>query len=187
MGSVRRKGQLVRVTLELDEVALLRNLVAQVLALLDPGELTAGADPLEQFVGLSSAAVDAPTDPALQRLLPDAYSGDDEAAGEFRRLTDSDLRTTKRLALQQILDSLDLAEPTRSGAMRVGLEEGAATSWLPALTDVRLALASRLEIDEGVDEERLVVEPGTARYDEIALYDWLSWLQDALVRAVTGD
>ena len=187
MGSVRRKGQLVRVTLELDEVALLRNLVAQVLALLDPGEPAAGADPLEQFVGLSSAAVDAPTDPALQRLLPDAYSGDDAAAGEFRRLTDSDLRTTKRLALQQILDSLDVAEPTRSGAVRVGLEEAAATSWLPALTDVRLALASRLGIDEGVDEERLIVEPGTARYDEIALYDWLSWLQDALVRAVTGD
>jgi hypothetical protein len=187
MGSVRRKGGLVRVTLEAAEVGLLRNLVAQVLALLDPGEAVSGADPLEQLVGLSSAAVEAPTDPALQRLLPDAYSGDDVAAQEFRRLTDSDLRTTKRLALQQILDSLDVAEQTRTGAVRVGLAEDAAASWLPALTDVRLALASRFGIDEGVDEERLVVEPGTERYDEIALYDWLSWLQDALVRAVTGD
>jgi hypothetical protein len=187
MGSVRRKGGLVRVTLELDEVALLANLVAQVLVLLDPGEPTAGADPLEEIVGMSSAKVDAPTDPALQRLLPDAYSGDDEAAGEFRRLTDGDLRSTKRLALQQILDSLNVAEPTRSGAVRVALDEASATSWLPALTDVRLAIASRLGIDEGVDEERLEVEPGTDRYDEIALYDWLSWLQDALVRAVTGD
>jgi hypothetical protein len=187
MGSVRRKGELVRVTLELDEVALLRNLVAQVLSLLDPGEPTAGADPLEEFVGLSSAAVDSPTDPAIQRLLPDAYSGDDEAAGEFRRLTDSDLRTTKSLALQQILDSLDVAEATRSGAARVELDEASATSWLPALTDVRLTIASRLGIDEEVDEERKQVEQGTLRYDEIALYDWLSWLQDALVRAVTGD
>jgi hypothetical protein len=187
MGSVRRKGSLVRVTLELDEVDLLRTLVTQVLALLDPGEPAAGADPLEEIVGMSSAKVDPPTDPALQRLLPDAYSGDDEAAGEFRRLTDGDLRTTKSLALQQILDSLDAAEPTRSGAPRVELDEAAAGAWLPALTDVRLALASRLGIDEGVDEERMQVEPGTLRYDEIALYDWLSWLQDTLVGAVTGD
>jgi hypothetical protein len=187
MGSVRRKGALVRVTLELDEVALLRNLVAQVLALLDPGEPAAGADPLEQIVGLSAAAVDVPTDPALHRLLPDAYSGDDEAAGEFRRLTESDVRTTKSLALQQILDSLDLAESTRSDAVRVELDEPAAVAWLPALTDVRLAVASRLGIDEGIDEERVTAEPGTGRHDEIALYDWLSWLQDALVRAVTGD
>jgi hypothetical protein len=187
MGSVRPKGAQIRVTLELDEVALLANLVAQVLALLDPGEPAADADPLEELVGLTSAPVDAPTDPALQRLLPDAYSGDDEAAGEFRRLTEGDVRTTKRLALQQILDSLDVAAATRSGAARLDLDEAAAKAWLPALTDVRLAVASRLGIDEAVDDERLTAEPGTARYDEIALYDWLSWLQDALVRAVTGD
>jgi hypothetical protein len=187
MGSVRPKGAQIRVTLELDEVALLANLVGQVLALLDPGEPAAGADPLEEIVGLTSAPVETPTDPALQRLLPDAYSSDDEAAGEFRRLTESDVRTTKRLALQQILDSLDAAGTTRSGAARIELDEAAATSWLPALTDVRLTVASRLGIDEAVDDERLAVEPGTLRYDEIALYDWLSWLQDALVRAVSGD
>ena len=193
MGSVRRKGALVRVGLEPAEVGLLRTLVGQVLELLgprdpgDPAEPAADSAPLEQLAGMSMQPVDAPTDPALQRLLPDAYPEDDEAAGEFRRLTDADLRTAKRGALQQIVDSLDAADHTRSGASRLSLDEGTATAWLPALTDVRLAVASRLGIDEGVDLERLSVEPGTPRFQEIALYDWLSWLQEALVHAVAGD
>jgi hypothetical protein len=187
MGAVRPKGARVRVTLEPDEVGLLANLVSQVLALLDPGEPANGADPLEELVGLTSAPVDTPTDPALQRLLPDAYSADDEAAGEFRRLTEGDVRTTKSIALQQILTSLEAASATRSGASSLDLDESAVNAWLPALTDVRLTVASRLGIDEAVDLEREAAEPGTVRHDEIALYDWLSWLQDALVRAVTGD
>jgi hypothetical protein len=187
MGSVRRKGALARVTLESDEIGLLRALVVQVLELLDPGSPAADADPLEALVGMSSTPVEAPTDPALKRLLPDAYREDEEAAEEFRRLTDSDVRTAKRAALQRIVDALDSlagAEPTRSGGFRLDLDEPAVSAWLPALTDVRLALASRFGIDEDVDAERSVVEPGTVRYDEIALYDWLSWLQDALVSVV---
>ena len=187
MGSVRRKSDVVRVELEPEEVALLRALVGQVLQLLDSGAAAADADPLEELVGMSGTPVHSPTDPALQRLLPDAYPGDDEAATEFRRLTDSDLRGAKRDALQHILDSLDAAEPTRSGASRALLDEPTAVAWLPALTDVRLVLATRLGIDEDVDLERLAVEPGSARFDEIALYDWLSWLQEAMVHAVAGD
>jgi hypothetical protein len=187
MGSVRRKGEVIRIALEPEEVGLLRTLVDQVQQLLDPGEPAAGADPLERLVGMSSRPVETPTDPALQRLLPDAYPEDGEAAGEFRRLTDTDLRTAKRAALQQIVDSLDAAEPTRSQALGISLDDSTAATWLPALTDVRLAVASRLGIDEDIDVERMSAEVGTGRYDEIALYDWLSWLQEALVHAITGD
>jgi hypothetical protein len=187
MGSVRRKGDAVRVELDPEEVGLLRALVDQVLRLLDPGAAEAGADPLEELTGMSSQPVESPSDPAVERLLPDAYVGDDEAAKEFRRLTDSDLRGAKRGALQHVVDSLAAGQPTRSGASRFSLDEPTAVAWLPALTDVRLVLASRLEIDEDIDVERMAVEPGTTRFDEIALYDWLSWLQEALVRAVSGD
>jgi hypothetical protein len=187
MGSVRRKGEVVRIELEPEEVGLLRALVDQVLQLLDPGGPAAGADPLEELVGMSSRPVEPPADPALRRLLPDAYSADDEAAGEFRRLTDTDLRTAKRAALQRILDSLDAAEPTRSRASRLSVDGATAAAWLPALTDVRLAVAARLGIDEDIDVERMSVEVGTGRYDEIAIYDWLSWLQETLVHAVTSD
>jgi hypothetical protein len=187
MASVRRKSDAIRVELEPEEVALLRALVGEVLQLLDSGAAAADADPLEQLVGMSETPVHSPTDPALRRLLPDAYAEDDEAATEFRRLTDSDLRTAKRGALQRIVDSLDAAVPTRSGASRTLLDEPTATAWLPALTDVRLVLASRLDIDEDIDRERMAVEPGTTRFDEIALYDWLSWLQEAMVHAVARD
>jgi hypothetical protein len=187
MASVRRKGEAVRVELEPDEAVLLGVLVGDVLQLLDPGPTEAGADPLEELTGMSSQLVESPSDPALQRLLPDAYAEDDEAAREFRRLTDSDLRGAKREALQHIVDSLAAGQPTRSGASRLVLDPASAAAWLPALTDVRLVLASRIGIDEGIDLERMAVERGTARFDEIALYDWLSYLQEAMVHAVAGD
>lgn len=44
----------------------------------------------------------APSDPALRRLLPDGVKGDDDAASEFRRLTESNLRDGK-------LRNLDIA------------------------------------------------------------------------------
>ena len=39
-----------------------------------------------------------PDDPALARLLPDAYADDDEASAEFRRFTERTLRETKMRA-----------------------------------------------------------------------------------------
>ncbi|HEX3907798.1 MAG TPA: DUF2017 domain-containing protein [Mycobacteriales bacterium] len=187
MASVRRKGDAIRVELKPEEAALLRVLVGEVLRLLDPGPAETGADPLEELTGMSSQPVESPTDPALQRLLPDAYAEDDVAAREFRRLTDSDLRGAKREALQHIVDSLATGQPTRSGASRFVLDQASAAAWLPALTDVRLVVASRLGIEEDIDLERMAVDPDTARFDEIALYDWLSYLQEALVHAVAGD
>ena len=60
-----------------------------------------------------SGPVETPRDPALLRLLPDGYRNDDDAAGEFRRLTESGLRATKRAALQRLVD--DLTSAARAG------------------------------------------------------------------------
>ena len=51
----------------------------------------------ELFASLSRSMTprEAPSDPAVRRLLPDGVKGDDEAAREFRRLTESTLRTRK--------------------------------------------------------------------------------------------
>jgi hypothetical protein len=190
MGSVRRRGELVRVFLEPAEVALLVHLTSQTHELLSDGDVIAGtADDaaLEELVGMSLEAVEAPEDPALRRLLPDAYRDDDEAAEEFRRLTDKDLRATKRGDLSKIVTDLtDKATPHRGG-VRVELVDDEVAAWLPALTSIRLALGTRIDVTEEMDDERESLSVDSPRYAEIATYDWLSWLQDALIRALTRD
>jgi hypothetical protein len=197
---VRRRGGRVRVSLESAEVALLLHLSAQVADLLgDPSDTDAAAgalgddpanadvDPLEQLIDTAPEPIAAPDDPVVHRLLPDAYRDDTEAAGEFRRLTDADLRAAKRRGLSQITADLTGAESVqRGGAVRLELDEEQASAWLPALTDIRLALGTRMDVTEDMDEERMELPVDSPRYAELATYDWLSWLQDAMVRALTG-
>jgi len=197
VGAVRRRGKHVRVSLDQDEVRLLLELVEQVAELLggdDPSvpeaehEDETETEMLEHMLESSTEPVVAPDDPVLRRLLPDGYRNDDDAAGEFRRLTESSLRATKRVALQRMID--DLSKPSaeqKDGSFRFDLDEDAAAAWLPALTDLRLAFGTRIGVTEDIDAERAEVLEGSLRHAELAAYDWMSWLQDAIVRGLTGD
>ncbi|RAY15796.1 DUF2017 domain-containing protein [Actinomadura craniellae] len=171
MSWIGRDEKGVALLLVRDDAELLRALVEQLLALLgDP------PDPGDELAALG-IATDArpPDDPVLARLLPDAYQGDDEAAGEFRRYTEAGLRDGKRAAAQTVLDTLRPGE-------RVVLDEGESHAWLRALNDVRLALGTRLEITEERYEEEVDWED--PRYPLYAAYDRLTGIQDALVRAL---
>jgi hypothetical protein len=193
MGSVRRRGDRVRLSLEAAEVALLTFLIAQVLDLLADASAEGADDPadpesIEKLLDDSFEPVETPEDPVLLRLLPDAYRDDSDAAGEFRRLTEADLRATKRNGLSQIVTDISTAGvPHHRGGVRLDLDDDAAAAWLPALTDVRLALGTRIGITDDMDDERATMPVDSPRYAEIATYDWVSWLQDAMVRALTGD
>jgi hypothetical protein len=169
----------------------------QVLELLGPAEPQAAEDDaededetqmLEHMLESSSGPVDTPADPVLHRLLPDGYRNDDGAAGEFRRLTESSLRSAKRGALQRVV--ADLSSPGAQqpdGGVTLDINADAAQSWLPALTDVRLAFGTRLGITEDMELERAAAEAGSLQYAQLAVYDWLSWLQDKMVRAISRD
>lgn len=136
----------------------------------------------EEAVELARAAAtpeNGSADPALQRLLPDAYPDDPEASAEFRRFTAAGLADRKERNARVLIESL--AAPTERGAVRVVLDEGQATAWLRTITDVRLVLASRLGIREDGDE-------GDIHDDESAMqravYDWLAGVQELLVLAL---
>jgi Domain of unknown function (DUF2017) len=196
MSSVRRRGHNIRVSLDAVEADLLASLVSQVLELLADDPTSArDVDPdsdapsLEQLLDASITPVETPQDPILARLLPDAYHDDPDASQEFRRLTDGDLRAAKRAGLGQILADLATGGSGRStGDVRVELDTPAgATTWLYALTDVRLAFGTQIGVTEDMEDERATVEPDTERYAEIAIYDWLAWLQESIVHALTGD
>ncbi|MFF0310187.1 DUF2017 domain-containing protein [Streptosporangium sp. NPDC004379] len=157
------------------EVSILRSLAAQILDLIEPPET--GDDPLERALGIGPSTPSEPSgDPVLARLFPSAYEDDREAAADFRRYTEATLRDGKRTDARTVLDS---AAPGR-----VELTREQAHSWLRALNDVRLALGTRLEVTEDVHEEFAELAEDDPRYPAYVTYDWLTYLQDTLVRAL---
>jgi hypothetical protein len=186
MGKIRRRGGVVRVDLEAAEIVLLASLVGQVRELLVDGLPESSgdaADPLAAIVGLPASAMPVSEDPALARLLPDAYREDDEAAAEYRRLMDGDLRMQKAGALQRVLDDLSGNGTAHGDGQRFELPDGAITPWLYALTDVRLTLGTRLDVSEDWEADLGRLDPGSPQFAGFAVYDWLSWLQNAIIEA----
>lgn len=142
------------------------------------GEAPESPDELAEMLGSFGAALDPPEDPVLARLLPDAYTGDPDSAGEFRRLTEQSLRSAKAETARTVLDTL----PDRGGRVRLSPEQ--AQAWLRALNDVRLALGVRLGVTEDVQHEMGQLDEDSPRRPQLAVYDWLTFLQETLVRAV---
>ena len=142
-----------------------------------PGRPPDPLDDLARLLGQTGPATP-PDDPVLARLLPDAYTGDAEAAGDFRRFTERELRDGKAAAARTVLATL----PAEGGRVRLSEEE--AQVWLRALNDVRLALGVRLSITEDFEIRTKDLDPADPRSAYMWIYDWLTYLQETLVRAL---
>jgi hypothetical protein len=177
---VRRRGGKITASLAAEEAQLLRLLASDLRALLG-SDSEKPADPLEALTGMSETAIsesaDLPDDPALARLLPDGYRDDDDAAAEFRRFTQSDIRDSKNSAADTLLATL----PEDGGRIRLTDEE--ATAWLGALNDIRLVLGTRLDVTEDT-EPFGGLPPDDSAAAPYAVYHWLTGLQDDLVNAL---
>lgn len=174
-GFTRGRGGQVRLHLDDAEKFLLKDLIAQLLDLVAADPVGTGDDPLAAIVGITEVA-DKPTDPALARLLPDGYAEPD-AAAEFRRFTQGDLRAQKAANARMVLDTL-------AESANVKLTPPQVQAWLRTLNDLRLVLAVRLGItDEDQAHWELVDEPARSMY---LVYDWLTFHQDRLVAAASG-
>jgi hypothetical protein len=143
----------------------------------EPGPGEPSMDDLARLLGQTGPATP-PDDPVLARLLPDAYADDAEAAGDFRRFTEQELRDGKAAAARTVLATL----PEDGGRIRLSDEEGQV--WLRALNDVRLALGVRLSITEDFDARAADLDPADPRSAYMWIYDWLTFLQETLVRAL---
>ena len=189
MSTVRRTGDTIELSLSDGDAAMLPLLAEQVAALLTDGADLGSGDSLEEMVELAQAPVDAPDDPAVQRLLPDAYSGDgpggetsDQLSQEFRRLMDGDLRREKAEALRTMQS--DLAALGRDSGGSLVLKADRAEVWLQALNDIRLVVGSRLDVTEDMSEVLRHLSADDPRVPLFVAYERLTWLQESLVTAV---
>jgi cytochrome P450 len=186
----RRRGGLVA-TFEPGEAQVLASLAGQVVELLRDrnGESQSEADPLAGQLGLGGPSLP-PEDPVLQRLLPDAYRDDAEDSAEFRRFTERSLTSAKVANAEAILAALvaaglDDVDEEAEETLEVELDADAAQSWLRALTDIRLSLAVRLGIEDDDDAMLLGRSDDEAVVAMTELYDWLGYVQETLVQALS--
>jgi len=178
------------VRLSAGEATLLRTLVVPVMELLgERGGLkdareaksakddpSAVLDDLEQI--FEEETPETPEDPVLARLLPDAYQDDPEAAGEFRKYTESSLREAKKYFAQTLLDTL----PPSGG--KVKLTGDQARDWLRALNDIRLMFGVRLEVTEDFEDQLAALSPEDPKVAAFEVYGWLGAVQESLVQAL---
>lgn len=200
----RRRGERYAAKLDGAERSVVIGLMEQVRDLLAPSTSVTAGDTFEDIVsglgglmGVSVAAEDlddgdgppstppdAGRDPALDRLLPVANRTDDDAAREFRRLTEATLRRTKARHLATAISAL-----ARADGAKVDLSEAEATAVVIALTDVRLVLGERIGLRTDADVDRLEVLVTELDDDDplayaLAVYDFLTWLQESLSLAL---
>ena len=160
------------------EAAIIRDLVGQVVELVVADIGTPEADELAAMVGISDSA-EVPDDPVLARLLPDGYRDDPDAANEFRRFTETGLRSAKVESAQMLLETL----PAGGGRVKLSQEQGEA--WLRSLNDVRLALGVRLGVTDDFDGLSDDVPADDPRHAYVQVYQWLAFLQESLVSALS--
>jgi Domain of unknown function (DUF2017) len=129
----------------------------------EPWERALLVDLSGDLAELLRAADSAPDDPALDRLLPDAYPEDRDAAAEFADFARPRLTEGKVASAEAILEDLRSPGPVRISAERIPL-------WLRALTDLRLVLAERA----AERPDRVLVE----------VSDWLGWVLSDLLDTI---
>ncbi len=187
----RRSGHVIA-TFSGFEADLLRSLASQLVELLrnEAAVPRTTDDSFEALLDFSGPTVE-PEDPVLARLFPTAYQHDEEAAAEFRRFTEGSLRDGKAAGAAAIIDTLEEAglppELTEDGlTIDVEMAEPVAETWLRCFTDLRLALATRLGVEEGDDDVWLAMDDEDPRSQAHDIYQWVGYLQETLVDALSA-
>ena len=128
-------------------------------------------DVLAALPGQLREALDA-GEPTLYRLFPPAYADDDAANADYAQLVGSTLLGGK-------LRALDHLERT---AHADTLTEDDLGAWLGALESLRLVLGTQLDVTE---ESYGPFDASAPEAPRLALYHWLSWLQEEVVQALS--
>jgi hypothetical protein len=154
MIAVDKAGDRLRLRLEPGEVEVLRQLIDELLDVLRGEE----AD-----------------DRVSQRLFPDAYDSAEDTAA-YNELVSDQLRRDKIGSLQGVRNDLG-----RDG-VDITLSRPSSERWLTVLTDVRLALGTRLEMTE--QKMAADLDPQDPQAPWLAVLHWLGWVQESMLQAM---
>lgn len=136
-------------------------------------ELPAGErDVLRALPGQLREALDA-GEPTVYRLFPPAHADDDAANEDYAQLVGPGLAEGKLLALSELERT---AHATR-------LSEDELGAWLGGIESLRLVLGTQLDVTEESYGPLDADDPDAPR---LALYHWLSWLQEEVVQALSA-
>jgi len=138
------------------EQLLLKSLLAQLRTLL---KLEGGSDITE--------------DSGVRRLFPTAYPGRDDLEAEYQGMVHDDL-------LGQRLAAIDRVEET---IVLPSLDEDQLGTWLKTFNDLRLVLGTRLDVSE---DDTGPIDPDDPEAPAQAAYEYLGWLLESTVNALTG-
>ena len=128
-------------------------------------------DVLAALPGQLREALDA-EEPSLYRLFPPAYVDDDAGNAGYAQLVGASLLDGKLRALEHL-------ERTAHAETLTVDDLGA---WLGGLESLRLALGTQLDVTEESYGPLDATDPDAPR---LALYHWLSWLQEEVVQALS--
>ena len=112
-------------------------------------------------------------DPSLERLFPPAYE-DEEDDDEYGELVRGSLLDEKLAALKVVEDTVDATR----------LDDSQLNAWLGALESLRLVLGTQLDVNEEMAGD--AIDPRDPRAPTLALYGYLSWLQEEAVAALSA-
>ena len=181
------EGPRFRSAVEPHESALLHNMAASVIEMLEDRQSSAPTDELEEITGIRTGHSDPPPDATLGRLLPDfvrpqgrhAPGADDSDSvnGALRSLHEPEIIVAKRQAAQRLLFTC----PPEGG--RFELTEEDANAWVAAVNDIRLALGTMLGVGSEGPHRLPAGHPMAGHLD---VYQWLTVLQEYLVLALMG-
>ncbi len=157
-------------------------------------------DPLERLEAEQAAHAlgRAPRDGAMRRLLPDAFPGDEKASDDFRRLSQTGLANSIVETLSTVIAAIT-AHGLSDVEDELIIDREQADHFLRALTTIRLVLADRMSLKNDGDYEALQLlrsndigqedaeeKDGQVSVDFLlSLYDFLTWLQESLVLAMS--
>ncbi len=127
-------------------------------------------------MGELRALIDGPDDnELLRRLFPIAYPDDEEKEAEYQRLMREELVASRVAAIESVSRTLDPANA------KVLLDEGQTIAFMQSINAIRLVLGSML----GIDDDESADEADETDSPEHQLYDFLSWLLEWTVRALS--
>ena len=158
----REKDDSLTVTLPMGEAVMLKRLPARLRGLIEEPDFTSRA---------------------VGRLFPRAYA-DGEKEAEYRKLLGDDLRQRKLECIRAFESTLAKCSVKHWNVdIRIRPEEF--ELWLGFVNDMRLVLGMELDIQD--DDWGRHFDPAHPRADELALLHYLSWLEEEMLRARSGD